>query len=232
MLTDVKRRGIDSQVGSGRKPGAAAHADHRRAHAIRGRARTGRGRGGPPRANRQRGCDESVHRRDSGAGQLSDLRSQRAAEARDNPVARQNHAVSVPFEPGSVFKVMTLSAALETTSLTPDSPSTATCGVLTIAGRVIHDSHVGVYGIIPMARFWRTRATSAPSRSACGWARRTCTSMYGVSVSASGRAFRLPAESSGKSAQALAMADNARWHPFPWGRKSASPRCNWRRPAA
>ena len=34
---------------------------------------------------------------------------------------RMNHAVEAPFEPGSVFKVITLAAALETTNLTPDS---------------------------------------------------------------------------------------------------------------
>ncbi len=45
-----------------------------------------------------------------------DLRSQRAAAARRTLSDRQNHAVSVPFEPGSVFKVITLSAALETTN--------------------------------------------------------------------------------------------------------------------
>ena len=35
--------------------------------------------------------------------------------------ARSNLAISTPFEPGSVFKVVTLSAALESTNLTPDS---------------------------------------------------------------------------------------------------------------
>ena len=64
--------------------------------------------------------------------------------------ARQNHAVSVPFEPGSVFKVITLSAALETTNLTPDSPINCHGGVLALPGRVIHDSHAGL-GILPMA---------------------------------------------------------------------------------
>ena len=57
----------------------------------------------------------------------------------------------MPFEPGSVFKTITLSAALETTNLTPDSPINCHMGVLTIFGRTIHDSHVGVYGILPMA---------------------------------------------------------------------------------
>src|SRR5580658_6591931 len=36
--------------------------------------------------------------------------------------ARSNLAISTPFEPGSVFKVITLAAALETTKLRPDSP--------------------------------------------------------------------------------------------------------------
>ena len=39
----------------------------------------------------------------------------------EDPAARLNHAISVPFEPGSVFKVITLSAALETTNLRPES---------------------------------------------------------------------------------------------------------------
>ena len=66
------------------------------------------------------------------------------------PTARQNHALSVPFEPGSVFKVITLSAALETTDLRPESPINCHGGVLQLPGRVIHDSHAGL-GVIPMA---------------------------------------------------------------------------------
>jgi cell division protein FtsI (penicillin-binding protein 3) len=64
--------------------------------------------------------------------------------------ARQNHALSVPFEPGSVFKVITLSAALETTSLRPESPIDCHGGVLRLPGRIIHDSHTGM-GVVPMA---------------------------------------------------------------------------------
>jgi cell division protein FtsI (penicillin-binding protein 3) len=63
---------------------------------------------------------------------------------------RQNHAISVPFEPGSVFKVITLTAALETTGLRPDSPIDCHGGVLKLPGRVIHDSHAGLH-VIPMA---------------------------------------------------------------------------------
>ena len=36
----------------------------------------------------------------------------------DDPMSRFDLGVSVPFEPGSIFKVVTLSAALETTNLT------------------------------------------------------------------------------------------------------------------
>jgi cell division protein FtsI (penicillin-binding protein 3) len=61
-----------------------------------------------------------------------------------------NHAFSVPFEPGSVYKVITLSAALETTSLRPESPINCNGGKLTLFSRTIHDSHSGM-GVVPMA---------------------------------------------------------------------------------
>jgi len=57
--------------------------------------------------------------------------------------ARFNQAVSVPFEPGSVFKVVTLSAALETTNLRPESIIPTGHGAMTFFGRVVHDSHNG-----------------------------------------------------------------------------------------
>ena len=53
--------------------------------------------------------------------------------------ARSNLAVATPFEPGSVFKVVTLAAALETTSLTPDSIINCGNGTIKLFGRVIHD---------------------------------------------------------------------------------------------
>ena len=53
--------------------------------------------------------------------------------------ARSNLAVATPFEPGSVFKVITLAAALETTNLTPDSMINCGNGTINLFGRVIHD---------------------------------------------------------------------------------------------
>jgi cell division protein FtsI (penicillin-binding protein 3) len=68
----------------------------------------------------------------------------------EDKASRLNHAISVPFEPGSVFKVITLSAALETTDLQPTSMINCLRGAITLFGRTIHEAHGG-YGTIPMA---------------------------------------------------------------------------------
>jgi len=70
----------------------------------------------------------------------------------DEAAARSNHAISVPFEPGSCFKMVTLSAALETTNLKPDTPINCHGGILVLPGRVIHEaeSHEH-FGFLPMA---------------------------------------------------------------------------------
>jgi cell division protein FtsI (penicillin-binding protein 3) len=53
---------------------------------------------------------------------------------------REDLAVVSPFEPGSVFKVVTVSTALETTRLTPMSLFDCGNGVFPQYGRVIHDA--------------------------------------------------------------------------------------------
>jgi len=58
---------------------------------------------------------------------------------KETPGARSNLAVATPFEPGSVFKVVTLAAALETTNLTPDSIINCGNGTINLFGRIIHD---------------------------------------------------------------------------------------------
>ncbi len=55
--------------------------------------------------------------------------------------ARSNLAITTPFEPGSVFKVITLSAALESTHLKPDTMINCGNGSINLFGRVIHDEH-------------------------------------------------------------------------------------------
>jgi cell division protein FtsI (penicillin-binding protein 3) len=53
--------------------------------------------------------------------------------------ARSNLAITTPFEPGSVFKVITLSAALETTNIRPDTMINCGNGSINLFGRIIHD---------------------------------------------------------------------------------------------
>jgi cell division protein FtsI (penicillin-binding protein 3) len=55
--------------------------------------------------------------------------------------SRRNLAVMAPFEPGSVFKVITLAGALETTNIRPDTRVDCGNGSLTLFRRVIHDHH-------------------------------------------------------------------------------------------
>ncbi|MBV9759699.1 MAG: transpeptidase family protein [Acidobacteriaceae bacterium] len=57
----------------------------------------------------------------------------------EQPTGREDLAVVAPFEPGSVFKVITLSAALETTTLRPNSIINCGNGVMKLFTRVIHD---------------------------------------------------------------------------------------------
>lgn len=64
-------------------------------------------------------------------------------------LARSNLAITTPFEPGSVFKVFTLAAALEDTSLRPDTIINCGNGVINLFGRVIHDH--GRYSALSMA---------------------------------------------------------------------------------
>jgi cell division protein FtsI (penicillin-binding protein 3) len=149
VLTDVKRRGIASEMQSDAKPGTAITLT------IDARVQFV--------AERELAAAVESHHAISGSlvamnpytGDIIALASYPTYDPNDqlrpgDPIEpRANHAVSVPFEPGSVFKVITLSAALETTNLRPESPIDCHGGVLKLPGRVIHDSHGGL-GILPM----------------------------------------------------------------------------------
>ncbi|HWR50411.1 MAG TPA: penicillin-binding transpeptidase domain-containing protein [Bryobacteraceae bacterium] len=63
---------------------------------------------------------------------------------------RTNHPVNVAFEPGSVFKIITVSGALETTNLTPDSPINCGNGRFSLYGRVVREAKRG-YGVLSVA---------------------------------------------------------------------------------
>jgi cell division protein FtsI (penicillin-binding protein 3) len=66
----------------------------------------------------------------------------------EKPHGREDLAVVAPFEPGSVFKVVTISAAMETTNLRPGTFINCGNGVMTLFSRVIHDTHA--YPVLPV----------------------------------------------------------------------------------
>lgn len=150
ILTDVKRRGIESQQDSEARAGVPVtltideHLQFVAEQEISAQVEKLHARSG------------SVVVMDPYRGDILAMASYPVYDpnqppgAGQNTESRQNHAISVPFEPGSVFKVVTLTAALETTDLRPDSPIDCHGGVLKLPGRVIHDSHGGLH-VIPMA---------------------------------------------------------------------------------
>ncbi len=70
---------------------------------------------------------------------------------KDAPKARNDLGVTTPFEPGSIYKVITLAAALETTNLRPESLIYCMNGILRLPGRTIHEAHRG-FGTLTMAQ--------------------------------------------------------------------------------
>ncbi|HEY1902599.1 MAG TPA: penicillin-binding protein [Terracidiphilus sp.] len=66
------------------------------------------------------------------------------------PALLKNHAVSDVYEPGSVFKLVAYSAALDQHLTSPDDMIDCQGGQITIAGRVIHDNQGEHFGVIPV----------------------------------------------------------------------------------
>jgi cell division protein FtsI/penicillin-binding protein 2 len=62
----------------------------------------------------------------------------------------RDHAVSDVYEPGSTFKLVTYSAAMDQQVATPDDPIDCQGGKVTLAGRVIHDNQGEHFGVIPV----------------------------------------------------------------------------------
>jgi cell division protein FtsI (penicillin-binding protein 3) len=150
MLTDVQQRGIEALATRAAEPGAniTLSIDERIQYLVE--------------RDLKAACE--LHHAASGSvvvmnpytGEILALASypffdpDRSPLSGEERAARFNHPVSVPFEPGSVFKIITLSAALETTSLRPDSPINCGGGTLNLFGRVIHEAKRG-YGTLSFA---------------------------------------------------------------------------------
>ena len=150
LLTDVRKRGIDSRISVPPKPGTSLTLTiDERLQFV---------------AEREIAAAVLAHNAVSGSvvvmnpytGDVLAMASfptfdpNQPVTSQQDLKPRSNHAISVPFEPGSVYKVITLSAALETTTLRPESPINCNGGKITLFTRTIHDSHGGM-GVVPMA---------------------------------------------------------------------------------
>ena len=150
VLTDAKGRGIDSQLEEEPRPGTSLTISIDERVQFPAEAEIARA---VQDAHAESG---SVVALDPYHGDVLAMASYPPFDPNQPPArgesasVRFNHALSVPFEPGSVFKVITLSAALETTNLRPDTPINCGNGTITLFGRTIHEAHHG-YGTIPMA---------------------------------------------------------------------------------
>ncbi|MCP5110172.1 MAG: hypothetical protein GY953_04990 [bacterium] len=147
-LRDAKRQGIDSRMVENPRPGTdfAISLDERLQYA----------------ADRALARAAEEHEFDTGSLVLMDALNGEILAMASYPTfdpnarrvtehdvaARRNNAITAPFEPGSVFKVVTFAAALETTPITPEDPIECGSGVMSLFGRRIHDIHP--YGTIPM----------------------------------------------------------------------------------
>jgi cell division protein FtsI/penicillin-binding protein 2 len=69
--------------------------------------------------------------------------------ANDSPENRTNGALQNIYEPGSTFKVVAYSAAIEKGLVTPEDKIDCQMGSITVAGRLIHDGHP--YGVLTVA---------------------------------------------------------------------------------
>ncbi len=151
MLVDVKRRGIDSTVESAAQAGVplTLTIDERIQFVAERELKAG---------------VERKHARSGTAIVMNPYNGEILALANypdfdpntppkegDDPISRLNLGASVPFEPGSAFKVVTLTAALETTNMKPDTLVATGNGILVLPGRVVHESHGG-FGTITMAQ--------------------------------------------------------------------------------
>jgi cell division protein FtsI (penicillin-binding protein 3) len=65
---------------------------------------------------------------------------------------RRDHAVSDVYEPGSTFKLVTYSAALEEKVATPDGMVDCGGGQINVAGRIVHDAPGEHFGNITVAQ--------------------------------------------------------------------------------
>ena len=106
--------------------------------------------------------------------------------------ALKDRAVSDVYEPGSTFKMVTISAGLEEKITRPDEMFDCQMGSIVINGMRIRDSKP--HGVLPSPIFWLSRVTWARSKSRCAWETIACTNTFARSASVSKLASSFPAK--------------------------------------
>ncbi len=78
-----------------------------------------------------------------------------------DPANLRDSAVSDVYEPGSVFKLVTYSAAMEDNLAHPDDIIDCQGGKIELYGRVIHDSHLGLGKVTVAKALWESSDVAA-----------------------------------------------------------------------
>jgi cell division protein FtsI (penicillin-binding protein 3) len=150
MLQDVLQRGIESQVSTAAEAGknVTLTVDERIQFIVERELRAA--------CEKHRAVSGSAVVMNPQTGEVLALASYPTFDPNEPPKpgdpasARFDHPVSVAFEPGSVFKIVTLTAALETTRMRPETLINCGNGTFNLYGRVIHEAKRG-YGTLSMA---------------------------------------------------------------------------------
>ncbi len=124
-----------------------------------------------------------------------------------------NRAVSDVYEPGSTFKLVAYSAALNEKIITPDSMIPTLGGVINVAGRLVHDDRDAIiyeshHGNVLSAKeaLWESSDVAAiDSRSA--WAPTASINTFAPTASVSAPGIELPGETRGL------VKPPSRWQP-------------------
>ncbi len=134
LQTDARRRAMAIARGTSADRGRWSRADHRRVPAVHRRSRAAsrrrrkRRRAAAPRSSFSRTPAKSSR---SPTGRPSI----RTHSIRADPIARRNRAVQDYYEPGSTFKVVTASAAIEEGLIRTTDPIDCSPGYITFGSR-------------------------------------------------------------------------------------------------
>ena len=110
-----------------------------------------------------------------------------------SPDALRNRVIADVAEPGSTFKIVVLSGALNDNLVQLSDVFDCEQGHFHYAGRVLHDHES--YGLLSVEQIITKSSISAPPRLASSWASPGFTTTFAISVSARAQAYRCKAKS-------------------------------------